>query len=102
MKNRNRTEIVTKILETVYDHEGDGEGITQNTIRWEVYLGGAQLREYLIPLTLHGLLIYDSAMCRYHITEKGIRFLDIWHNVSDIANELRQQQQQQQTWMERK
>jgi predicted transcriptional regulator len=90
MKNRNRTEIVTKILETVYDHEGDGEGITQSTIRCEVYLSGAQLREYLILLTLRGLLIYDSATRRYHITGKGLRFLDIWHNISDIATELEQ------------
>ena len=97
MKNRNRTEIVTKILETVYNHEGDGEGITRNTIRYKVYLGGAQLREYLILLTLHGLLLYDSAIRRYHITEKGIRFLDIWHNMGDIANEL-----EQHTWMEGK
>ncbi len=90
MKNRNRTDIVTKILEIVYDHEGDddGEGITQTKIRYGVYLSGAQLREYLIPLTLHGLLIYDSAMRRYHITEKGIRFLDLWHNIHDITNEL--------------
>ncbi len=96
MKNRSRTEIVTKILETVYDHGLEGEGITLNTIRNEVYLGGAQIREYLIPLTLHGLLIYDSAMRSYHITKKGIDFLDIWHNMSDIANELLQEQQQQQ------
>jgi predicted transcriptional regulator len=91
MKNRDRTEIIIKILETVYDHEGNGEkGITQSMIRYEVYLSGAQLRVYLIPLTLHELLVYDSAMRRYHITQKGTRFLDIWHNRGDIADELRQ------------
>ncbi len=111
-KNRNRTEIVTKILETVYGHDGnyngedeeeeEEEGITQTKIRYEVYLSRVQLREYLIALTLHGLLIYDSEMRRYHITEKSTRFLHLWRNISDIANKSQEQQEQQHTWMERK
>jgi predicted transcriptional regulator len=37
MANRSRTEIVSQILETIYDHDGDdaGEGITQTKIMYE-------------------------------------------------------------------
>ncbi|HEX2169371.1 MAG TPA: winged helix-turn-helix domain-containing protein [Nitrososphaera sp.] len=84
---RSITEIVNRILETVYDHDGDnhdGEGITQTEIMLEVYLSGGSLREYLIALTVHGLLIYDSAMRTYHITERGIRFLELYSNLGDM------------------
>jgi predicted transcriptional regulator len=88
MTNKNRTEIAIQILEAVYDNDGDGgtEGITQSRIMYGIHLGSAQLREYLIALTLHGLLFYDSEMRRYHITEKGKRFLQ--YVQKQIASEI--------------
>jgi len=84
---RSITEIVNRILETVYDHDGDnhdGEGITHTEIMYAVYLSGGSLREYLIALTVHGLLIYDPTMRTYHITERGIRFLELYSNLGDM------------------
>ena len=68
--SRDRTEIVTQILEALYDHDYGGEGgdgITQTNILYAAYLSSDSLREYLIALTVHGLLIYDPTMRTYHI-----------------------------------
>ena len=109
MTNRARTDTLAKILETVNDHSEDGGGISQTTIRYEVFLSGAQLKEYLIALTIHGLLSYNSTSRRYNVTEKGLRFLNLCHKMDDMINEEQQQQQlqslsslskrQQQSWM---
>lgn len=87
--NRGRTEIISQILETVYDSDGDddGDGISQTKIMYAVYLSSGSLKEYLIALTVHGLLIFDSAMRRYHITEKGIRFLKLYSKLGDMMRE---------------
>ncbi|MDQ3835609.1 MAG: hypothetical protein M3270_01565, partial [Thermoproteota archaeon] len=84
--NRSRTDTFAKILETVYDHGEDADGVTQNTVRYEAFLSGAQLKEYLMALTIHGLLGYHSASRRYNITKKGLWFLQIYYNMSDILN----------------
>ncbi|MDQ4101921.1 MAG: winged helix-turn-helix domain-containing protein [Thermoproteota archaeon] len=70
----------SQILETVHDHDDDDyESITETGIIMydALYLSGAQLRKYLIYLTAHVLLIYDPTMRAYHITERGIRFLEV-------------------------
>lgn len=100
MANRSRTEIIVQILEAVNDHGEDGYGVTQTTIRYEVFLSSAQLKEYLIALTIHGLLSYESTTRRYNATEKGLRFLNICYKMDDIIIQ-QQQQQQQQTWIKR-
>jgi CheY-like chemotaxis protein/predicted transcriptional regulator len=87
MMNRSRTDTFAKILETVYDHGEDGDGVTQNTIRYEALLSGAQLKEYLMALTIHGLLGYHPTSRRYNITKKGLWFLQIYYNMSNILNQ---------------
>ena len=109
MTNRSRTEVVFQILETVIDQgEDDDDGVSQTTIRYEVFLSGAQLKQYLIALTIHGLLSYNSTSRRYNVTEKGLRFLNLCHKMDDMVNEEQQQQlqslsslskRQQQSWM---
>jgi predicted transcriptional regulator len=49
-----------------------------------VYLNSGSLKEYLIALTIRKLLIYDSAMRRYHISEKGIRFLELYYKLDGM------------------
>lgn len=93
MKHRSRTDIVAQVLATVNDHDGYGYGVTQTTIRYEVFLSDAQLKEHLIALTIHGLLSYNSTTRTYHATEKGLRFLNIYYNMDDMVNEGEQQQQ---------
>lgn len=90
MANRSRTKIPGQILEAVCDHGEDGIGVTQTRIGYTVYLNNGSLKEYLSSLTIHGLVSYDLAIRRYHITEKGMHFLDVWYNKSDTANKLRQ------------
>ena len=110
MTNRSRTEVVFQILETANDQDEDDDGVSQTTIRYDVFLSGAQLKEYLIALTIHGLLSYNSTSRRYNVTEKGLRFLNLCHKMDDMVNEDQQQQQQlqslsslskrqQQSWM---
>jgi CheY-like chemotaxis protein/predicted transcriptional regulator len=87
MTNRSRTDIVAQILETVNDHGEDGYGITQTTIRYEAFLSSTQLKEYLIALTIHGLLSYDPTTRRYNVTKKSLRFLQIYYNIGNLLNQ---------------
>ena len=95
MKNRSRAEIVARIIETVNDNGEDGYGVTQTTIRYEVFLSSIQLKEYLISLTIHGLLSYDSTIRTYHAIKKGLQFLNIYYKIDDMVNKRQQQQKQQ-------
>jgi predicted transcriptional regulator len=98
-RSRSRTEIVAQILQTVYDNDGDdaagGEGLTHTEIMYAVYLSSGSLREYLVPLTVHVLLIYNPTMRTYHITERGIRFLELYYRLSDMTEEEQQQQKEE-------
>jgi CheY-like chemotaxis protein/predicted transcriptional regulator len=87
MTNRSRTDIVAQILETVNDQGEEIYGVTQTTIRYEVFLSSAQLKEYLIALTIHGLLRYDPTTRTYNTTEKGLRFLQIYYEIGNILNQ---------------
>jgi len=87
MTNRARTDTLAKILETVNDYGEDGDGVTQTTIRYEVFLSGAQLKEHLIALTIHGLLSYNSTSRMYNTTEKGLRFLQVYYEINNILNQ---------------
>jgi len=87
MTHRDRIDTFAQILETVNDNGEDSDGVTQTTIRYEAFLGGAQLKESLIALTIHGLLSYDSRIRRYSVTEKGLRFLQIYYNLFNIVNQ---------------
>ncbi len=95
MTNKNTTEIVSQILKKVYDHHGDdndGEGISQTRITYTVYLNNSSPKEYLTALTLHGLLIYESEMQGYHITEKGMRFFELYGKLDDMTEEQEEEE----------
>lgn len=83
--NRSRIEIVSQILDIVNGHGYDG--VTETKIMYDVYLSGGQLREYLVALSVHGLLIYDSSMHRYNITRKGLRFLGLYDKIENTMTE---------------
>jgi len=87
MANRSRTEIVSEILETANNHGKNGLGVTRAKIMNDVYLSSAHLRKYLMTLTAHGLLSYDSQMCRYNITEKGMRYLELYNKIGELWKE---------------
>lgn len=91
--NGTRTEIVSRILEAAigYEDGDDSEGTTLTKLMYKVFLSHEQLKEYLILLIENGLLHYDTAMCKFKITEKGLRFVEIYNNVNDVMEEGEQQ-----------
>ncbi len=97
-KRRNRTEIVIQILEAVIDHRENDDGVTKTTLMYEVFLNSNQLKEYLAGLTAYSLLYYDPAMRTYNSTKKGLQFLELWYNLSQITDELPWPPQQLRRW----
>ena len=98
MAYRHRPDIVSQILETVYDHDGyhddDRDGISQTKIMYGVNRSSGLVKYYLIALSVHGLLFNDSAMRRYHITENGIRFLELYSKLDDLIEDEMEQKEQ--------
>jgi predicted transcriptional regulator len=87
MANGSRTKIVCRILEIVNDFYIVSDGITRPKLTHRVHLTRAQLKEYLVLLTAHRLLTYNSTNRRYSISEKGLRFLDIYYKLIDMIGE---------------
>ncbi len=53
-----------------------GSGATKSQITHGAFLSSHQLKPYLTLLEHKGLVIFDSELQLYLITEKGIRFMD--------------------------
>jgi predicted transcriptional regulator len=85
--NRSRTEIVREILEIVNDYYIESDGVTRIKLTHLVYLSSAQLKEYLVILTTHHLLVHNSTNRRYRMTKKGLRFLEIYYKLRDMISE---------------
>jgi predicted transcriptional regulator len=83
MKYRSRTEIVGLILEAA-----NGGGATKTRIMYKAFLSFAQLREYLTTLQDNGLIEYEGGMQTYRTTEKGMRLLDIYEKMHELAPPL--------------
>jgi predicted transcriptional regulator len=83
MKYRSRTEIVGLILEAA-----NGGGATKTKIMYKAFLSFAQLREYLTTLQDNGLIEYEGGMQTYRTTEKGMRLLDIYEQMHELAPPL--------------
>jgi len=77
MKYRNRTEIVSLILNSVVN-EGGLDGVTKTRIIHKAFLSYSQLGEYLHIVTKNNLLSYDPLMKKFKITQKGIQFLKVY------------------------
>ena len=83
MKYRSRTEIVDLILEAA-----NGGRATKTRIMYKAFLSFAQLREYLTTLQDNGLIEYEGGMQTYRTTEKGMRLLDIYEKMHELAPPL--------------
>ena len=86
MTNRNRTEIISQILQVTSDFD-KGNGVTRTAIMYRVFLNTTQIKEYLPILTTYGLLSYDAVIRRFRITGKGLQFLKIYDNLGIMTNE---------------
>jgi predicted transcriptional regulator len=68
------------------------DGVIQTEIIDKAHLGDNQLKEYLRVLTENGLLSFDSATCKFKITQKGHRFVQLYNKMSDLLKEGQEQQ----------
>ena len=86
MKYRSNNDIIKDIL----DAANDGGGATKTKIMYQAFLSYAQLKEYLTELTETGLLNYDVDTRQFKTTEKGLRFLDTFNQISDVMKAQQQ------------
>jgi predicted transcriptional regulator len=84
MKYRSRTDIVTQILEAA------NGGSTKTKIMYKAYLSYAQLKEYLSILIENDLLKFVEGEQIYKTTEKGLKFLRVYDQMSDLTGEMRE------------
>ena len=79
MKYRSRIDIAAAILENTT------EGTLRTQLMYKAYLSYPQLKEYLSALIEAGLVRYSGEEEKtYHITEKGMRFLEIYREVDSM------------------
>jgi len=78
MKYRSRTDIIISMLEAAR------HGGRKTKIMYSSYLSSQQLRTYLELVIGNGLLEYDSTKERYRTTERGLRLLDLYNNMSEL------------------
>jgi predicted transcriptional regulator len=96
---RSTMEIVFDILEVAGKGSFEGQredvqkdGVIQTEIIDKAHLGDNQLKEYLRVLTENDLLSFDSATCKFKITQKGHRFVQLYNKMSDLLKEGQKQQ----------
>ena len=80
MKYRNRYEIVANILESAKT------GITKTKIMYNAFLSYAQMIGYLKYLQESDLLIFEEKTQFYRTTKKGLGFLKLSHELSQVTN----------------
>jgi predicted transcriptional regulator len=78
---RSKTDIVARILQAA----NESNGITQTKIMYRGFLSYVQLREYLVMLVENGLLEYFEGTRTYRTTEKGLKFLNMYEKMEELA-----------------
>jgi predicted transcriptional regulator len=81
MKYRSRIDIISVILDAA---NGGTDGLTKTKIMYHAYLSHEQIKEYLSVLIESELLNYDVYTRKFKTTEKGLRFLDTYNQMSDV------------------
>ena len=80
MKYRSRSEIIAMILQAA------NKGATKTRIMYAAYLSYAQVKEYIAFLQSKGLILYEEGTSMYRLTEKGLRFLSTFDEISEIIS----------------
>jgi predicted transcriptional regulator len=80
MKYRSRSEIIAMILQSA------NKGATKTRIMYGAYLSYAQVKEYLEFLQSKDLLSYEEGTQLYRLTERGLRFLRAFDQISDMIS----------------
>jgi predicted transcriptional regulator len=84
-KYRSKTEIVAHILRAANGRND----IPKSRIMYRTFLTYWQLEEYLAILIQNGLLEYLEATHTYKITEKGLKFLEIYEQMKELVPETK-------------
>jgi predicted transcriptional regulator len=81
MKYRSRTDILASILDSV--NNIDGAGIT--TVMYKSFLSHYQLKKYMAIMLKNDLIRFDEERRLYRITDKGIRFLQLFNHMNELV-----------------
>jgi|ERR687886_392646 predicted transcriptional regulator len=82
MRNRSRVDTLAQIL----DAARNGGGITKTQITCKAFVNYEQLKEYLATLLDSELIECDPKNSLYRTTEKGLRFLKMHTQMSEIMH----------------
>lgn len=80
MKHRSRSEIIGAILEAA-----NGGGATKTTIMYKAVLSYDLMKQHLIFLAENDLIEYEQGMMTYRTTERGMRLLQLYNNINEMA-----------------
>ncbi len=80
MKCRIKIDIISQILDATI-----GCGATRGRRVYKAFLNYDQLQEYTMLLIENDLLHYDSTMRTFKTTEKGLRFLHVYNEISSMV-----------------
>ena len=83
---RNRTDIVTQILEIA-----NGGGVTKYQIAYRAFLNYGHLKEIISMLIDNGFLIYELPMRTFRTSEKGLTFLQAYKQMNEMLKGQEQQ-----------
>jgi predicted transcriptional regulator len=81
VKHRSRSEIIGAILEAA-----NGGGATKTTIMYKAVLSYDLMKQHLIFLAENDLIEYEQGMMTYRTTEKGMRLLQLYNNMNEMAH----------------
>ncbi len=84
-KNRSEISIIVAMLEAVKDESK--YGATQTKIMYKAFLNYEQLNQYLPILKDNDMLQYDEETRTLKITEKGLKFLQIYNKIRKMTTE---------------
>jgi predicted transcriptional regulator len=80
LKHRSKEEIAALVLEAIVNTHRP----TQTMIMYKAYLTHVQLKQFLASLMEKGLIEYHKLERIYTITEKGIHFLEVYNQLSQL------------------
>lgn len=84
-QHRSRSEIIASILGTA-----NGNRIRQTEILYKTYLSHTLLKDYLLFLIENDLLDYIAVDRTFKTTEKGMRFLRMYEQMTDLVSMKKQ------------
>jgi predicted transcriptional regulator len=85
MRYRSKFEIISQILTAA-----NGGDVTRTRIMYKVFLNSGQSKEFLTTLIERGLLLFDRDTQKFKTTEKGIKLLHAYSELSEFTKGVAQ------------